>query len=85
MLKVEGITTINNYECYHITAKVIPNRFFQHFYDLEYKVHSYIDKQLYYTRRFEKIRRMNKQYNRLEFKLETALGPISARIKNLPK
>ncbi len=65
VLKVEGITTINNYECYHITAKVLPNRFFQHLYDLEYTVHTYIDKQFYYTRRFEKIRRINKQYNHI--------------------
>lgn len=65
VLKVEGITTINNYECYHITVKALPNSFFQHLYDLEYTVHTYIDKQFYYTRRFEKIRRINKQYNHI--------------------
>ena len=65
VLKVEGITMINNYECYHITAKAMPNRFFRRLYDLEYTVHTYIDKQFYYTRRFEKIRHMNKQYNRI--------------------
>ena len=65
VLKVEGITTINNYECYHIIVKALPNSFFQHLYDLEYTVHTYIDKQFYYTRRFEKIRRINKQYNHI--------------------
>ncbi|MDP3732250.1 MAG: DUF3108 domain-containing protein [Candidatus Omnitrophota bacterium] len=62
-LKVEGITTINNYECYHITAEVFPNRFFQRFYDLEYKVDSYIDKLSFLPIRFEKVRRLNKQAN----------------------
>jgi len=65
VLKVEGIAIINNHECYHITAKALPNSFFQRLYDLEYTVHTYIDKQLYCTRRFEKIRRMNKQYNHI--------------------
>ena len=65
VLKVEGITTINNCECYHITAKALPNSFFQRLYDLEYTVHTYIDRQFYYTRRFEKIRRINKQYNHI--------------------
>ncbi len=65
VLKVEGISVVNNYECYHITAKALPNRFFQHLYDLEYTVHTYIDKKLYFTRRFEKIRRLNKKYNHI--------------------
>ncbi len=65
VLKVEGASTINHNECYHITAKAIPNRFFKRLYDLEYTVHTYIDTKLYYTRRFEKIRRINKQYNHI--------------------
>ena len=63
VLKTEGITAINNYECYHITAEAIPNRFFQRFYDLEYKVHSYIDKRSFLPIRFEKVRRLNKEAN----------------------
>jgi len=65
VLKVEGITTINNYECYHITGTVMPNSFFRRLYDLEYTVHTYIDKKAYYTHRFEKVRRFNKQYNHI--------------------
>jgi len=65
VLKVDGLATVNNAECYHIIAKAIPNTFFQRFYDLEYTVQTYIDKQFYYTRRFEKTRRLNKQYNRI--------------------
>jgi len=65
VLKIEGSATINNYECYHITAKALPNSFFQHLYDLEYTVHTYIDKKIYCTRRFQKIRRMNKRYNHI--------------------
>lgn len=63
VLRVEGITAINNYECYHITAEAMPNRFFQRFYDLEYKVHSYIDKRSFLPIRFEKVRRLNKEAN----------------------
>lgn len=63
ILKVEGITIINNQGCYHISAEAMPNNFFRHFYDLEYKVHSYIDKESFLPVRFEKIRRLNKKTN----------------------
>lgn len=63
LLKVEGITIINNHGCYHISAEAMPNKFFRHFYDLEYKVHSYIDKESFLPIRFEKIRRLNKETN----------------------
>ena len=63
ILKVEETTVINNNECYHITARVMPNRFFQRLYDLEYKVDSYIDKKTFLPVRFEKVRRLNKQAN----------------------
>lgn len=62
-MRVEGLTTINNYECYHIIAGVMPNKFFRHFYDLEYEVHSYIDRRSFVPIRFEKIRRLNKETN----------------------
>jgi hypothetical protein len=64
-LKVEGLETIKGHECYHISAKVAPNKFFRRMYDLEYTVHSYIDKQIYCTRRFEKVRRMDNDYNHI--------------------
>ena len=69
VLKVEGITTVNNYECYHITAEAFPNRFFRRFYDLEHQVHSYIDQRSFLPIRFEKIRRLNKEANyvRIDF------------------
>lgn len=65
VLEIQGITTVNNYECYHITAATTLNKFFQHLYDVEYEVHTYLDRQLYYARRFEKTRRMNKQSSRI--------------------
>lgn len=63
VLKTEGIEEINGYACYHITAQALPNNFFRHFYDIEYKIDSYIDTKYFYTRRFEKTRRINKEYN----------------------
>lgn len=65
VLKVEGSQTVNNYECYHITARALPNRFFQRLYDLEYQVDSYIDKQSFLPVRFQKTRRLNKENNYL--------------------
>ncbi len=63
ILKVEETAVLNNNECYHITARVTPNRFFQRLYDLEYKVDSYIDKKTFLPVRFEKVRRLKKESN----------------------
>lgn len=63
VLKVEGTTTLNNYDCYHISATAIPNRFLHRLYDLEYRVDSYIEKDSFLPVRFEKIRRLNKETN----------------------
>lgn len=66
VLKTEGLVKINGHECYHISAEAMPNKFFRHFYDIEYKVHTYLDAKYFYTRRFEKVRRINKEFNYLE-------------------
>lgn len=58
ILNVKGIEKIDGNECYHITAYAIPNKFFAKFYDVEYTVHTYIDKDSFYTHRFEKTRRI---------------------------
>jgi hypothetical protein len=63
VMKVEGLTEVNNHQCYHITAQVLPNNFFRHFYDLEYKVNTYIDQVSFLPVRFEKVRRLNKKTN----------------------
>ncbi len=63
ILKVEGLENIKGYPCYHITAQVLPNRFLRRIYDIEYKVHTYIDTQSFFTRRFEKIRCINNESN----------------------
>lgn len=57
-LNLSGIEKIEGYECYNITAKARPNNFFSKFYDVEYTVHTYVDKKSFYTRRFEKTRRV---------------------------
>lgn len=63
IMKTEGLENINGYSCYHISAQVLLNRLFRRFYNIEYKVHTYIDKKLLFTRRFEKIRRINDESN----------------------
>jgi len=63
ILKTEGIEYIKGYPCYHVTAVAIPNRFLKRFYDIEYKVHTYIDTRFFFPRRFEKSRRINNEFN----------------------
>lgn len=58
ILKVVEIKNINGYACYHVNAQALPNRFFRRFYDIEYKVDTYIDTKTFYTQRFEKTRRI---------------------------
>lgn len=65
-LSTNGIVTVNNRQCYHISAKAIPNRFFRKLYDMEYDVHSYIDIKTLSSVRFEKTRRMNNIYTYVE-------------------
>src|SRR3989338_689512 len=57
-LNLAGLEKIGVYECYKISAKARPNNFFSKFYDVEYTVHTYVDKKTFYTRRFEKTRRV---------------------------
>lgn len=87
VLKVEGIIDINNHKCYHITGRAIPNKFFRRFYDMEYKVDTYIDVKDLYPHRFEKIRRMNniftyvviefdQEKNKATYRYYTPQGPI---------
>jgi len=58
ILRAVGIENINGHECYHINAQSFPNRFFRRFYDIEYKVDTYIDTKTFYPQRFEKTRRI---------------------------
>lgn len=58
ILNIAGIEKIDGWDYYHITAGAMPNKFLSRFYDFEYTVHTYIDTNNFYTRRFEKIRRV---------------------------
>jgi len=75
-LTVKGIETLNKRECYHIVARAIPNKFFRAFYDIEYKVHTYVDTKTLEPLRFEKIRRINNTYLYLvvQFNSETGIA-----------
>jgi hypothetical protein len=72
ILKVEGKTVIDGRECYHVSARALPNAFFRMFHDVEYKVDSYIDIKTHFTRRFEKVRRLKQTftYVAIEFNQE---------------
>lgn len=58
ILKVEDKRDINNRQCYHIVARAVPNKFLAKIFDVEYTVHTYIDKKTLSTQRFEKTRRI---------------------------
>jgi len=55
-----SLEKINGRDCYHITARIFPNSYFIKFYDIEYKVDTYLDKVTFTTRRFIKMRRYRK-------------------------
>ena len=63
ILKVEGIVKFSGHQCYHISGRALPNRFFSHFYDVEYEVNSYVDTATFQPLRFEKRRRIKNQIN----------------------
>lgn len=63
ILKVEGIVNFSGHQCYHISGRAIPNRFFAHFYDVGYEVNSYVDTTTFQPLRFEKRRRIKNQIN----------------------
>lgn len=65
VLRIEDITEINNRKCYHISGHAIPNKFFRRFYDIEYKVDTYIDIKELYPHRFEKVRRIKDKFSYL--------------------
>jgi hypothetical protein len=62
VLGVAGIEKIDGHPCYHITARATPNKFLTRFYDVEYRVHTYLDIETLSSRRFEKIRRTGKSF-----------------------
>jgi len=72
ILSVKGIEQVSGHECYHVYAWARPNNFFRMFYDVEYKVDSYIDTKTFSTLRFEKIRRKNQvfDYSMIQFDRE---------------
>ena len=63
VLKVEGFKNIKGHKCYHITVQAIPNDFLNGIWNLDYKIHSYIDYRTLVPLRFERIRRINKEFN----------------------
>lgn len=63
ILKNEGVVSLRNRNCYHISARSFPNSFIRRLYDLEYEVHTYIDTESLSTLRFLKTRRINKKLN----------------------
>ena len=67
VLSVEGMVDIDGHSCYHIVARGAPNRFFAKFHNKEYIVHTYIDKDTFCSRRFEKISRTKTKAKREAF------------------
>jgi hypothetical protein len=63
VLKVHGLEKINHRDCYHIVAKASANRMLRKIIDLEYEVHTFIDKESFFSRRFEKKRVLNQEYS----------------------
>ena len=65
VLSIEGMKKIRGSLCYNISATVYPNSFFQHFYDLKYKVNTYVDSRSFHPLRFEKTRCLNGKENKV--------------------
>lgn len=63
ILRIEGLKNIRGHRCYHITAVAFPNDFLNGMWNLDYKLHSYIDYRTLKPLRFEKIGRINKEFN----------------------
>lgn len=63
ILEVEGMEKIEGIECYHVSGRAIPNNYLSKIYDMEYRVHTYIDKDNFCTIRFQKIRRVRDKFN----------------------
>lgn len=63
ILSVQGIKKIDGNECYHIMAMAMPNKFLSKLYEIKYIVHTYIDTKTFYTRRFEKTRRLKGKFS----------------------
>lgn len=79
-LKTIGTEVIQGAECYHITASAVPNQFLRAFWDVEYQVHTYIDTETHYSRRFEKIRRLQTQSSSVIIDFDHKKGEVN--IKN---
>lgn len=86
ILSVNGTEKIDGNECYHVTAKALPNKFFRMFHDVEYRVDSFIDTKGLFSRRFEKVKRLNNVYtclviefnpekNEAKYKFDCAKAP----------
>lgn len=58
-LEIKEVAIVDDRECYHITGRAFPNRFFSKIYDVDYTVDTYIDTKSFYTYRFKKRRRLN--------------------------
>lgn len=82
VLKVENIVTVNNRQCYHVIARTMPNRFFRKMYDLEYEVHSYIDRESLLTIRFEKVRRLKNELDYVGIDFDQKKGEVQYRSSN---
>lgn len=84
-LNTLGIEKISGHDCYHITAVALPNSFFAKFYDIQYTVHTYMDKESLVTRRFEKIRRYQDKTTKIEIDFNPEQGNVSSKIKGKAK
>jgi hypothetical protein len=69
-LAVEGIEKINGHDCYHIAARAKPNKFFARFYNVEYQVHSYTDKDTLCSRMLVEISKKKGRVRRRLYNLE---------------
>jgi len=70
ILTVAGVEKINGRDAYHIIGEARPNKFFSSFYDLQYRVDSYMDKITYCTLKFEKTRIMKGKKKQLEISFD---------------
>jgi len=62
VFKVEGIEEIKGHRCYHLSVRTFPNKFFKKFYDVEYRLSSYLEVDSSRSRQYIKYRRLGNKF-----------------------
>lgn len=77
VIKNIGVTSIKGNNCYLVVVRTFPKGFIRKFYDLEYKVYTFIDQRLLASRRFIKMRKFKNKFNYTVINFDQETGNVS--------